>query len=316
MLNEAWKNICSNIRAASNTGILMAESHMPWSLPRMHRLVQGCVRDLDVVEVFSGCKSVYQAAQRKNLAAAFFDIIDSEDDDIMTESGMERAVRLVGRVKEDGLVTIASECRTFCGLCCANTGRRKDTPEGTTELAEHGNIMAERAALLFRFADERLVHALMENPDGNFFWSQPVIQSLLEDCSATTAKVARCRFQAAGPKYKKVYRFEGSRSWVANLSRPCKCKKPHATLASSKPVVKADGTVKKSVTGKSQDLKNSGQYPNGLGKLIVNKWLAGKTCSRDGEDPDMDETHLWRNLVKKPEIASETKSMSWKIPLN
>ena len=310
-----------------------------WDLARCHAVAKGVARDLDVVEIFSGVQSVVQAARALGLMSAGFDVENSPEDDIYTDTGMERAVILVARLKEDGLCHFASECRTLCGLCCKNSGRCKLRPQGNnSEFTKYGNLMAERTALLFEFALQRGLDTTMENPDGNFFWSQPVIKTMLRRLGSKSVKVARCRFRCQGPRYKKMYRFESLSPWLEKIERLCKCSGPHAALATT--TILPNG--KKQTSGKTKDLKASASYPPGLGKMLVNTWYKFRrslemppldddetavrkcfTAKRKHSDNGADDEHLLlKAFLTKPFISANVKQekrsskCAWQLALD
>ena len=308
-----------------------------WDVARCHAVANGIARDLDVVEIFSGVQSVVQAARALGLMAAGFDIENNPEDDIYTDSGMERAVILVARLKKNGLCHMAAECRTYCGLCCKNSGRTKLCPQGNnSDFTKFGNLMAQRTAVLFEFAFQHGLDTTMENPDGNFFWSQPVIKALLHRLDSKCVKVARCRFRCQGPRYKKMYRFESPSPWLEKIERLCKCSGPHATLATTR--ILPNG--KKQFSGKTKDLKASASYPPGLGKMLVNTWYkfrrslempsleddeteVMKCFKRKHTDNGADDEHLLlKAFFVKPFLSSHVKQerpsskCAWKLALD
>ena len=69
-------------------------------------------RDLDVVEIFTTVQSVVKAAQERLLQAAAYDILQG-DPDVLTAPGFWCVVRLLLRLKENGLAAIAPCCSSF-----------------------------------------------------------------------------------------------------------------------------------------------------------------------------------------------------------
>ena len=101
-------------------------------------------RPLDVVELWSGCGHIAQAARKNNLAAATFEILDDIHDDITAEVGLGKAASMfaTARTKDCGpeqlpltnpqLANLAScECR-HCphtiDACHSNTSHTLHTP--------------------------------------------------------------------------------------------------------------------------------------------------------------------------------------------
>ena len=287
-----------------------------WNLARMHRVAEGVSRDLDMAEIFSGRGNIHGAGLAAGLKSMAFDKLINPSMDIMTDQGMIEATRLVARIRAGGWCHIAPECRTFCGLCCANSKRSKDNPDGSSELATNGNIQADRAGLLFEFGAERNVDVTMENPEGNFFWQRKSMESLLHRLGTTRVKVARCRFQAPGPRYKKIYRIEGltKNDWIRELQCECKCKKPHEPLAIVKKVKKA-GKIHRQTTGKGKDLKESGAYPYEMASKMVQKWQAAPgsvrfSCPWVGQSQSVPESTSLPRKRKVQESTSSGKSAS------
>ena len=127
---------------------------------------------LDMVEIFSGVGSIAAAARQAGYSAGTFDIEDSPSQDAMTRSGAEEAIRLVASVRANGLVWIAPECKTFCGLCSMQTGRCSTRPEGyaSNPKVEAGNVMAVCLGLcpeLLPRSREPAVKLVLE------FWASP-----------------------------------------------------------------------------------------------------------------------------------------------
>ena len=278
-----------------------------WNLARMCQVAKGVSRDLDMAEIFSGRGNIHGAGLALGLKSVAFDKLLDPSMDIMTEQGMAEATRTVARVREGGWCHIAPDCRSFCGLCCANSKRTKANPDGSGDFATEGNIQADRAALLFEFGAQRNVDVTMENPEGNFFWQRKSIVSLLHRLGTTRVKVARCRFQAPGPRYKKIFRIEGltRHDWIRELQCECKCKQPHESLATVQEVKKADGRIHKQTTGKGRDLKESGAYPYAMASKMVQKWQAAPGSVRfPGSAP--------APFGQSELVPASTSSSSWK----
>ena len=286
-----------------------------WNLERMRQEAIGVSRDLDMAEIFSGRGNIHGAGLAKGLKSMAFDILLDPSMDIMTDEGMAKATRIVARVREGGWCHFAPDCRSFCGLCCANSKRTKANPDGSGDFATQGNIQADRGGLLFEFAAERNVDGTLESPEGNFFWQRKSIESLLHRLGTTRVKVARCRFPAPGPRYKKIYRIEGVTKghWIRDLQCECTCKQPHATLATVKEVKKADGKILKQTTGKGRDLKESGAYSYTMASKMVQLWQAApgsvrSSCLWPREEPKIRPPCSWP-------MEGNSHAASWKIPM-
>lgn len=176
-------------------------------------------RDLDVVEVWSGCASVVQAARRQGMRAEPFDLVNSPEQDILTAEGFAAAVRLAMRIRPGGLLAMAPVCSSFVFANMRNTKRKRDQLEGDVSYrpVRDGNTMALMAAFLFEVAMNRDVRTSLENPAGSMMFSflRPHLAHL---GSLPYAIVDRCAFsdEPDGHRCRKPYKFLAS-GWVPQL---------------------------------------------------------------------------------------------------
>ena len=153
------------------------------------------VRNIDVVELWSGCQSICNAARLGGYVARPFDkhrspgvtdVPGEHNEDITTKPGFNKALGLVLGLRENGLLWMAPVCSSFCWLNLSNTKRSKEnTYRGATHsaVAKEGNKMALSAMLLAEVAIERGVQVVIENPpcklplevSGNFNTETPAV---------------------------------------------------------------------------------------------------------------------------------------------
>lgn len=189
-------------------------------------------RDLDVLEVWSGCASIARAASKRGLQAEAFDKINSPSQDILTAVGFSNVVRMSMRLRVGGLLAMAPVCKSFGFANVRNTKRKRDNVQGDTEYApvRDGNAMALAAAFLFNIAVQRGVRTSIENPAGSMMFSflKPYYTHLP---NLATVIVDRCAFadDPDGQRCKKPYKFLGSgvlcsqRCWLLRPVALTKC---------------------------------------------------------------------------------------------
>ena len=146
------------------------------------------VRDVDVVELWSGVEAVTRAARQRHFHAISFDIarvpgltdVDGAgSEDITTEFGFRKALSLVARIRSAGLLVEAPVCSSFVFPNSSNTKRKHDNIAGDIMYppVQLGNLMANIAAFLLVVAIARGVHGVLENPAGSlmFAFLEPVL---------------------------------------------------------------------------------------------------------------------------------------------
>ena len=176
-------------------------------------------RDLDVVEVWSGCASIVQAARRQGLRAEPFDLVNGPAQNILTAEGFAAAVRLAMRIRPGGLLAMGPVCSSFVFANVSNTKRKRDQLEGDVSYrpVRDGNEMALMAAFLFQVAMSRDVRTSLENPVSSMMFSflRPYLAHL---GFLPSVIVDRCAFsdEPDGNRYKKPYKFLAS-GWAPQL---------------------------------------------------------------------------------------------------
>ena len=229
-------------------------------------------RDLEVVELWAGVASVAGAAVAGGVPAASFDVrrqpgvTDApgpESEDIITEPGFRNALRLVGRLRNRGLLWMAPVCSSWGFANSANTGRRQGNVAGSRRCPAvvEGNLMAEIAMFLFAVAIARGVYAAMENPAGSMLFTY--LQKHSDNLGNLTVQCAdRCAY---GGNYFKKYKFLAAGSWVCDVDGRCSCDKgSHTPLMITGPQGQR--------TGDKTHMKQSQSYPVELGRAIYKAW--------------------------------------------
>ena len=245
------------------------------------------LRDLDVVELWSGVAAIVAAAQAAGFTAMPFDkfrikgVTDIDDpdttEDILLEAGFRRALNLVLRVRPGGLVWMAPVCSSWIFLNLKNTQRTKVAgPRFGGNLryhsVRHGNRMAEMAAFLFLVAVARGVHAVIENPAASMMFGYEVFA---DTCGfwpkVFWAVLPHCRYsmEAFGSRLGKKFKLMCSHAWVLQLACKCQCPgRKHRQLHTVKTV-----RGKRAVTGLKQALKDSAAYPRKMGIAVIQAWM-------------------------------------------
>ena len=252
------------------------------------------LRDLQVVELWSGVGSIVAAAEKRNYNAAAFDlnrvpgitdVPGSLCEDITTLEGFKKAISLVLRLGEGALLASGPDCSSFT---FPNSSRHKRHSAVAGDLlykpVNVGNLMAVIALFLCQLALARRVHFALENPPDShifrFFQSvcpdfmKMVMPDSVEEsrCQGLHAQsVTRCPYDdSAEPKLQKVYKWLTTWPGIKALNARCKCKELHRKLGKTTP----DGVW----TGNLQLLAESAAYPKRLGEALLGSWMKGSTA--------------------------------------
>lgn len=224
LLESACSHDChlSGVRTSGRPFVAMLPHPPPLVI---HGLALPCIltsaawrpmrRDLDVVEVWAGCASVVQAAQRRGLRAEPFDLVNGPAQDILTAEGFAAAIRLVMRIRPGGLLAMGPVCSSFVFANSSNTKRKRDQLQGDISYrpVRDGNTMALMAAFLFQVAVSRDVRTSLENPVSSMMFSF-LLPYLGHLGALPFVIVDRCAFsdEPDGDRCKKPYKFLASGS--------------------------------------------------------------------------------------------------------
>ena len=240
-------------------------------------------RDANVAEIFSGVGSIKAAAEKRSFKAVSFDKLQDACQNVLVRSGLIQCVLLIASVVTGGLVWIAPDCSSFCGLCAGTSRRTTWNPLGDESLGfvAGGNQMGMTAVLLLLLAYARGCIPVLENPSGNFFWRLPCVEKLFNELPMRSVLCYRCSFTRPGPNhYKKAYKLASPDETVEAMASDCSCKCEHASLVTRS----TDSKGKVRHTGKSKQLKESGAYPPAMGRFVIKCWQAGHASIHHNDD--------------------------------
>ena len=253
------------------------------------------LRDLQVVELWSGVGSIVAAAEKHNYNTAAFDlnrvpgvtdVPGSHCEDITTSEGFKKAISLVLRLGPGALLALGPDCSSFT---FPNSSRHKRHWGVTGDLlygpVNVGNLMAVIALFLCQLALARGVHFALENPpDSHIFrffesvcpdFMNMQMPDRIEEsrCQGLHAQsVTRCPYDdSPEPKLAKYYKWLATWPGIKALNARCKCTGGvHRRLGKTTP----DGVW----TGNPQLLAESAAYPKRLGEALLGSWLKGSTA--------------------------------------
>lgn len=239
-----------------------------------HQVWSNVPRNLDVADLFSGVASVSLAAREHARQASTFDIKDSKDQDICSETGFRMAMTLVLGVRENGLVAIAPVCSSFVCLNCWNTKRNKNNYAGDESYTpvKVGNFIARASAFLLCLAVARGVHVILENPASSMLFSflQPSL-SCIPGLQFIITHRCVWSTERYGMRYKKAFKFMATGPWLKPVEQKCQCPSQKDSSC-HKPLVRLDAKGRR--YGLLKNLLESASYPTNLGFALVEAWLA------------------------------------------
>ena len=169
---------------------------------------QGILRELDVVEWWSGVGSIASAAQKAGYKVATVDLIFGED--LTTREGFEDAVNKVLRLKPGGLLSMGIECKSFVFLNSSNCERNfYNQYAGDTkyEPVKTGNLFANEGKFFAELGFARDLVVVIENPPSSVLWSY--LPASFMKKLPYSAVCNRCAFDDApdGKRLSKKYKF-------------------------------------------------------------------------------------------------------------
>lgn len=253
------------------------------------------LRDLQVVELWSGVGSIVAAAEKHNYNTAAFDlnripgvtdVLGEHCEDITLLEGFKKAISLVLRLGEGALLALGPDCSSFTFPNSSRHKRQSGDEHGDLNYqpVNVGNLMAVTALFLCQLALARRVHFALENPPDShmfhFFQSvcpdfmKMVVPDSVEEsrCQGLhTQSVHRCPYDdSPEPKLQKVYKWLATWPGIKKLNPRCKCKELHRKLGMRTP----DGAW----SGNLQLLAESAAYPKRLGEALLASWMQGSTA--------------------------------------
>ena len=281
---------------------------------------QNLDRDLDVIEIFAGVASVHRAAEKAGCASAAFDILrvpgksdctGEESEDFSCKQGFVNAIKLVMRLKQNGLCFLAPRCGPWMWLNVVKTKRKKANKYfGDPSYCQEANETAIGAIILMQVAEKREAEIALENPVKSYIFHWPPFTEAMTEMNMISAVTHRCAWEnkkKLKPKIWKKYRFIASGDWIKAVERPCPCGDRHH-LRTNKTTV--ENGVKK-ITGIASRLKESASYPATLGRAIFQAWQKGKTQKLKAEKKNVKSASSTKK-AKKVCSAKKTKKSKLK----
>jgi len=248
-------------------------------------------RDLSVVELCAGVAAIVEAARLRNYTAAAFDLnrrpgvtdMPGEDsEDITTLGGFKKAIMLVLRLGEGGLLAMGPDCSSFTFPNSSRHKRKLGIECGDLhyEPVNVGNLMAVIALFLCQLALARRVHFALEMASSDMFrFFERVCPGFMEMVVADGAErsgrqgvhgqtVARCPYdESPEPKLQKAYKWLATWPGIKCLNAECKCQQSHRRLGYR--------TSEGAWSGNVLALAESAAYPKKLGKALLATWMWG-----------------------------------------
>ena len=253
------------------------------------------VRDMHAGELWSGVASIAGAASVKGYKSFAFDlnrvpgVTDMPGDgceDITTLTGFKKAILLVLRLREGGLLALGPDCSSFTFPNSSRHQRKLNEEVGDTsyEPVNVGNLMAVIALFLCQLALARRVHFALENPpDSHMFrfferlcpdFMKMIVPDGTESRGVMGSQglhvqsVSRCPYDdSPEPKLKKTYKWLATWPGIKGLNARCRCKQEHRRLGR----LSSTGAWSGNLTA----LAESAAYPVRLGEALVNCWVQG-----------------------------------------
>jgi hypothetical protein len=144
------------------------------------------VADLDLVEFFSGVMSIAGGCRYLGLMTAAYDSALHPDMDFMSAAGLLLAVQLIRRCKPGAILWLGPPCSSWVFMSRGSTGRRVDSPMGTSQGAAQANCLVARMCALLYFAHSQGIAFIVEQPSSSLMNRHPTFARLLELLSAQT----------------------------------------------------------------------------------------------------------------------------------
>ena len=241
-------------------------------------------------------------------------------EDMTTKDGFFRAVRLVMRLREGGLLWLAPVCSSWVGLNISRTKRSSANQfRGNPSYAPValGNIMALACAILMEVAHRRGVQVVIENPPSSTLFRFPALEQALGRLTAFVCTTCRCAFDKSkdGTRLWKQYKLVASAGWIRQLARQCPCKsQKHQALT----VTWTNSAGKRCFKGVKNLLQKSAEYPPAFGTQVVAKWQSQpestppSTPSSASRKPSRQKRKLaWTEPALEPQ---STRALSIRAP--
>ena len=248
-------------------------------------------RQVDVLEVWSGCFAVGLAAVAKGYVAVPFDKfrelgktdIDGElCEDLLCHSGFTRVLSAVLQVKRGGFLLMAPTCSSFGFPNSSRCKRTVDNPWGDTDYnkVQKGNAEAEVCNFLIALGVARGLFVVVENPPGSWLWA--ILSETLELYEVSEVTVPRCAYsdEPPGCKFFKPYKFlaissdSDTAQKIQHLQGKCSCpQEVHNGRTTRKHIPLMLRNSSGGQCGRFGRLAAAAAYPRRLGEALVLAWL-------------------------------------------
>ena len=186
-----------------------------------------------------------------------FDILYSQDDNIMSAAGFTKACRLIMHTQAGGMCWVAVVCSSWVWISRSGSGRSSQRAEGDLNIPRirSANKMAMHSVLLMMLAWRRGPTIFLEQPLSSVLGSFTPMKELLDWTMRESVTTSLGAYNAESEKLIKVW---STSQYVADLKR--KRTSTGTTLATC---------VAGKVTGKSKELNNSSAYPLLFGQEVA-----------------------------------------------
>lgn len=275
-------------------------------------------RDLDVLDCFSGGRSIYSAFGSEGCRGQYFEIEDRGDrNDLTSVWGFITAVKDVLSVKENGLMAGGPPCGPWIWINAATHCRKKCAVFGDTtkKYVQASNTLVCRWAMLLLLAGVRCIYTISEQPSSSLMPRYDYIKyvkTILYTVLGCPWLEVPFYMGAHGHFSLKPTKCWGTAIWGQQLKRKVSKAKREALRKSGKGMVKlsTSSSGKKQVTG-GKLLKKSAEYPRLFGKRVAKLHLkhiaenAGElrkaVYGRPVEElPQVKRPHNWNHADLKP----------------
>jgi len=216
-------------------------------------------RNTDSLELFSGLRAITNSASDMGMIAYGYDKEDGPSlaNNILSDQGYKKALKLVCSIKPGGFLWAAPECSSWIWVSRSGSGRSSYLPDGdiTIPRIDKANRMVSRVVSLMLLAWSRHVHIFLEQP----------ISSVMNFISPLKEFIASCLLfctvtylGAFGAKTMKPLNIWSTAKEVMGLKRP-------RPKSEKRLVKKKDGRT----YGKAKDLHDSSAYPLLFGRAVA-----------------------------------------------
>ena len=221
-------------------------------------------QSLDMVEMFSGVKSVTNAVNACGFKSEPYDLIESAQQmDFTTDVGFLTAVQMMRQVRLGGAVHWATQCSNWVWLSRSQTKRSHANPMGdlSRESVRKANLMVSRMAALLIFCHCAGIWWVLEQPASSFMALHHRMQEVKEFTGSSWCHIWTW-MGAFGANTAKGTRLWSNRRHITRLIR----KLPKGWNATHKLATKDDAG---GVSGIKQAVHDSEAYPKGYGEAVA-----------------------------------------------